>query len=98
MTPASAASTRATTAFDQFAPGGAQDTAAETGYDGRALGGITDGPPFNRPTNPAVAPSGDLYVSAGDGNCKIRHLSAGGDRSRLRALVIILPEAWPSQS
>jgi DNA-binding beta-propeller fold protein YncE len=47
-----------------------------TGYDG-TLESIKGGPPFNRPTNLAVAPSGDLYVSDGYGNCKVHRF--GGD-------------------
>src|SRR5581483_6540926 len=40
--------------------------AAESGYDGRTLESIArGGPPFNRPTNVAVAPNGELYVSDG---------------------------------
>src|SRR5437763_6531013 len=53
--------------------------APETGYDGRTLESITrGGPPFNRPTNLAVAPSGDLYVSDGYGNCRVHRYSADG--------------------
>jgi sugar lactone lactonase YvrE len=43
------------------------------------VGSITHGgPPFNRPTNVAVAPSGDLYVSDGYGNCRVHRFSAKG--------------------
>lgn len=53
---------------------------SETGYDGRDVGTITTGgPPFNRPTNLAVAPWGDLYVSDGYGNCRVHHFNGGGD-------------------
>jgi sugar lactone lactonase YvrE len=51
---------------------------SETGYDGR-LESIRGGPPFNRPTNPAVAPGGDLYVTDGYGNCKIHRFTADGE-------------------
>jgi DNA-binding beta-propeller fold protein YncE len=37
------------------------------------------GPPYNRPTNAAVAPSGEVYVSDGYGNCRIHRFSADGD-------------------
>ena len=37
------------------------------------------GPPFNRPTNVAVAPNGELYVSDGYGNCRVHRFSAGGE-------------------
>ena len=54
---------------------------AESGfYDGRTLESIgRGGPPFNRPTNVAVAPSGELYVSDGYGNCKVHRFSAEGE-------------------
>lgn len=58
---------------------GAKGVAASTGYDGSTLESITGGPPFNRPTNVAVAPSGELYVSDGYGNCKIHRFSAAGE-------------------
>jgi DNA-binding beta-propeller fold protein YncE len=56
---------------------GTKDTPADTGYDGSEAS-IRGGPPFNRPTNLAVAPSGDLYVSDGYGNCKVHRFSASG--------------------
>jgi len=53
---------------------------SDTGYDGRDVLTITRaGEPFNRPTNLAVAPSGDLYVSDGYGNCRIHRFSDGGE-------------------
>lgn len=36
------------------------------------------GGPFNRPTNIAIAPNGDLYVSDGYGNCQVHRFSADG--------------------
>lgn len=54
---------------------GTRGVAAETGYDG-TMGSIRGGPPFNRPTNLAVAPDGDLYISDGYGNCKVHRFSA----------------------
>jgi len=58
---------------------GTPDTASDTGYDGTSLASITHGgPPFNRPTNLAVAPNGDLYVSDGYGNARVHHFSADG--------------------
>jgi DNA-binding beta-propeller fold protein YncE len=57
---------------------GNKGIAAETGYDGR-LESITGGPPFNRPTNVAVAPNGDLYVSDGYGNCRVHRFSPKGE-------------------
>jgi DNA-binding beta-propeller fold protein YncE len=50
---------------------------SDTGYDGRNVTSITHGgEPFNHPTNLAAAPSGDLYVSDGYGNCRIHRFSA----------------------
>ena len=40
------------------------------------------GAPFNRPTNIAVAPSGDLYVSDGYGNCRVHQFSPSGQLKR----------------
>lgn len=56
---------------------GTKGVAGDTGYDG-TLESIRGGPPFNRPTNIAVAPSGDLYVSDGYGNCKVHRFAATG--------------------
>jgi sugar lactone lactonase YvrE len=36
------------------------------------------GAPYNRPTNAAVAPSGEVYVSDGYGNCRIHRFSSDG--------------------
>jgi sugar lactone lactonase YvrE len=36
------------------------------------------GPPFNKPTDVAVAPNGDLYVSDGSGNARVHRFSADG--------------------
>ncbi len=57
---------------------GAPGLASETGYDGRNMASIRGGPPFNRPTNVAVAPGGDIYVSDGYGNCKVHRFTADG--------------------
>jgi sugar lactone lactonase YvrE len=58
---------------------GTPGLAAETGYDGATMESITGGPPFNRPTNLAVAPSGDLYVTDGYGNCRVHRHSGDGE-------------------
>ena len=42
------------------------------------LASIKGGPPFNRPTGVAIAPSGDLYVTDGYGNAKVHRFSADG--------------------
>jgi DNA-binding beta-propeller fold protein YncE len=56
---------------------------SDTGYDGKSVSSIArSGPPFNRPTNLAVAPNGDLYVSDGYGNARIHHFAAAGELRR----------------
>jgi sugar lactone lactonase YvrE len=40
--------------------------------------GANPGDPFNLPTDLAVAPNGDLYVSDGYGNARVHHFSADG--------------------
>ncbi len=57
---------------------GKKGVAGQTGYDG-TLESIRGGPHFNRPTNLAIAPNGDLYVSDGYGNCKVHRFSAAGE-------------------
>ena len=54
-------------------------TPSESGYDGSNLTTISRGaPPFNRPTNLAVASNGDLYVSDGYGNARVHRFSSSG--------------------
>jgi streptogramin lyase len=59
---------------------GTPGEASDTGYDMKK--GLTSiargGPPFNRPTNVAVAPNGDLYVSDGYGNARVHRFTADG--------------------
>jgi len=69
----------------QFSPAGElvrtlgnPGVASDTGYDG-TLASVRGGPPFNRPTNLAVAANGDLYVSDGYGNCKVHRFTAEGE-------------------
>jgi sugar lactone lactonase YvrE len=58
---------------------GISGQASDTGYDGRDPATIQRaGPPFNRPTNLAVAPSGDLFVSDGYGNARVHRYSSDG--------------------
>ena len=62
---------------------GTMDKPADTGYDGKDYMTITkpaDG--FNRPTNLAVGPQGDLYVSDGYGNCRVHQFGPNGERKR----------------
>jgi len=52
---------------------------SDTGYDGKSQASVRrSGPPFNRPTDVAVAANGDLFVSDGYGNARVHHFSAGG--------------------
>ena len=52
---------------------------SDTGYDGTAYATIArSGPPFNRPTNLAVAPDGELYVADGYGNARVHRFAADG--------------------
>lgn len=68
---------------DLLATIGTSGRASDTGYDGKTLASVArGGPPFNRPTNLAVAPSGDLYVSDGYGNARVHHFSARGELRR----------------
>lgn len=57
---------------------GTRGVASDTGYDGRLDSIRPGGPPFNRPTDVAVAPSGDLYVSDGYGNARVHRYAADG--------------------
>jgi streptogramin lyase len=58
---------------------GTKGQPSDTGYDGKELDSITHGgPPFNRPTNLAIAPNGELYVSDGYGNARVHRFSAYG--------------------
>lgn len=51
----------------------------DTGIDGMDYRTIKQaGPPFNLPTNLAIAPSGDLYVTDGYGNARVHKFSAEG--------------------
>jgi sugar lactone lactonase YvrE len=53
---------------------------SRTGYDGASVASINaGGEPFNRPTNVAEAPSGDLFVADGYGNARVHHFSADGE-------------------
>lgn len=58
---------------------GTPGQASDTGYDGRNVATVARiGPPFNRPTNLAVAPNGELYISDGYGNARVHRYSADG--------------------
>ncbi|MAG37004.1 MAG: hypothetical protein CL878_12280 [Dehalococcoidia bacterium] len=52
---------------------------SDTGYDGQNVASITQGgPPFNRPTAVAIAPTGELYVADGYGNSRVHRFGADG--------------------
>ena len=58
---------------------GTPGVASDTGYDGKTVKSIArGGPPFNRPTDAAVAPNGDLYVVDGYGNARVHRFTADG--------------------
>ncbi len=62
---------------------GTLDKPADTGYDGKDY--LTIKRPagaFNRPTNLAVGPKGDLYVSDGYGNCRVHQFAPNGELRR----------------
>jgi len=62
---------------------GTLNTPSDTGYDGKSMMTITRGAgPFNRPTNIAVGPKGDLYVSDGYGNCRVHQFLPTGQLKR----------------
>lgn len=56
---------------------GTRGVASDTGYDG-SLESIHAAGPFNRPTNLAIAPNGDLYVSDGYGNARVHRFRPNG--------------------
>jgi len=59
------------------------NTPSDTGYDGKNTATVARaGGPFNRPTNLAVGPRGDLYISDGYGNCRVHLFSPTGELKR----------------
>ena len=59
---------------------GTPEQASATGYvNKQGFSSIKkSGGPFNRPTNSAIAPNGDIYVSDGYGNARVHHFTADG--------------------
>jgi len=56
---------------------------SDTGYDGTNVATVSrPSGPYNRPTNIAVAPNGDLYVSDGYGNARVHQFDADGHLKR----------------
>lgn len=58
---------------------GNKDQPSDTGYGPQNRKVEQAGPPFNRPTDVAVAPSGEIYVTDGYGNCCIHRFSTQGE-------------------
>jgi sugar lactone lactonase YvrE len=62
---------------------GVLNTPSDTGYDGKNLTSIKRGAgPFNRPTNVAIGPKGDIYISDGYGNARVHMFSPTGQLKR----------------
>jgi NHL repeat len=62
---------------------GTLNVPSDTGYDGKTTGSIKHaGPPFNRPTNVAIGPRGDIYISDGYGNARVHMFSPSGQLKR----------------
>jgi sugar lactone lactonase YvrE len=58
---------------------GTPGKASDTGYDGKSHDSVKHGgPPFNRPTDIAVASNGELYVCDGYGNARVHRFNADG--------------------
>ena len=59
---------------------GTKGKPSDTGYDGKDYHTIKRaGPPFNRPTTVAFAPTGEFYVSDGYGNSRVHKYSPSGE-------------------
>jgi sugar lactone lactonase YvrE len=70
---------RFTVEGEELPPLGPVGTPSDTGYDGANVATVKRAAgPYNRPTNVAVAPNGDLYVSDGYGNARVHHFSPDG--------------------
>ena len=62
---------------------GTKNTPSDSGYDGKNLDSIKRGAgPFNRPTNVAIGPKGDIYITDGYGNARVHVFSAKGELKR----------------
>ena len=58
---------------------GTMNTPSDTGYDGSTTPSVVrSAGPFNRPTNIAVGPNGDYYISDGYGNARVHRFSPKG--------------------
>ena len=62
---------------------GVLNTPSDTGYDGKNVTSIKRGAgPFNRPTNVAIGPRGDIYITDGYGNARVHMFSPTGQLKR----------------
>jgi len=62
---------------------GILNTPSDTGYDGKNITSIKRGAgPFNRPTNVAIGPRGDIYITDGYGNARVHMFSPKGELKR----------------
>lgn len=62
---------------------GTLNVPSDSGYDGKSLDSIKRAAgPFNRPTNIAIGPRGDLYVSDGYGNARVHQFTPKGQLKR----------------
>ena len=62
---------------------GILNTPSDTGYDGKNITSIKRGAgPFNRPTNVAIGPKGDIYITDGYGNARVHKFSPMGQLQR----------------
>jgi DNA-binding beta-propeller fold protein YncE len=62
---------------------GTKNTPSDSGYDGKNLDTIKRGAgPFNRPTNVAIGPKGDIYITDGYGNARVHVFSSKGELKR----------------
>jgi DNA-binding beta-propeller fold protein YncE len=59
---------------------GTKDRPSDTGYDGQEWRTIQrGGAPFNRPTQVALSPAGEIYVSDGYGNARVHKFTPAGE-------------------
>jgi DNA-binding beta-propeller fold protein YncE len=59
---------------------GTKDQPSDTGYDGKEWRTIQRGnAPFNRPTQVALSPAGEIYVSDGYGNARVHKFTPEGE-------------------
>lgn len=57
---------------------GTSGQGSDTGIKDKDYRTIKGGPPFNKPTNLALDPAGNMYITDGYGNCKVHKFSPDG--------------------